>query len=484
MTADYFDRRNDRSRIDDLRGGVDRGQQRQSIGTAKMLVQVYSGGAMPTGDLKAYFTHPVQVTVADTEGATPTYSVDTTRTIPVVFLGSTTPMVGDYAVAFNVGGVWAAERGTGGQCLCDCICVDTDMPGSMSLTISGNGVSYGPITLNPGLPGIPISTITYDPAYCQYSGYGTFTLPSTSQCPEVAGFIVVATVGYIDGKGWTLNVNFGAGSSGGAPFSVCGFNEQPLSCFVASDPFGGGVATFVYQLLLGSCPAVPFSFTGTMTAIASASGGFLSLEYLVLFFGGICTGDDTTSFDVTFAMTGSDVGAPPAALSGGVCQLFSVVGCGPNLSIAYPDVTVTVAIPGAATVASGVTNSVGQVNLSWPGSPGSYTVSVSGASSRFNAYSQTLPLACGGATKIVLAAADGYACSNNCLLPLATTLVGGPGSPFVWNGIAWQGTGATISVSLVFSEPGVSINPTTLDCPPSLEITYTIPGYAPFEVTE
>ena len=79
-----------------------------------MTVQVYNGGSMPGSLPAVFFTHPVLITGAETEGGSGTLTADAATTVPVVFIGSTVPSVGDYATAYAVGGRWVAERGGSG----------------------------------------------------------------------------------------------------------------------------------------------------------------------------------------------------------------------------------------------------------------------------------------------------------------------------------------------------------------------------------
>jgi hypothetical protein len=77
--------------------------------SARLLVQVYDGGAMPTEVPRVYFTHPVIATGPETEGAAATFTVDTATTVPVIVLWHV-PSVGDYLTAYAVGGRWVSEK--------------------------------------------------------------------------------------------------------------------------------------------------------------------------------------------------------------------------------------------------------------------------------------------------------------------------------------------------------------------------------------
>jgi hypothetical protein len=87
---------------------------------AIFLGQVYDGGSMPTsGSNRVYLTYPVELGGAETEGGGGGYTADTTRSVPVVVLGSRIPAVGDVLQAFAAGGRWVAESG-GGQAPLSC----------------------------------------------------------------------------------------------------------------------------------------------------------------------------------------------------------------------------------------------------------------------------------------------------------------------------------------------------------------------------
>ena len=107
--AEYQELRILRNRQDALRGAIDRAAEASALITARRLVQVYNGGAMPTSPDKVYLTHPVELDGTETEGGSATANVDTTTTIPVVVLWGA-PQVGDLLTAYAVGGRWVAER--------------------------------------------------------------------------------------------------------------------------------------------------------------------------------------------------------------------------------------------------------------------------------------------------------------------------------------------------------------------------------------
>jgi hypothetical protein len=78
-------------------------------GTPRFLGQVTTAGTIPQGTNCVYLVNPVQCDSVEGEGASPSLSVDATRSIPVVVVGSTPPQKGNLLVAFAVGGRWVAE---------------------------------------------------------------------------------------------------------------------------------------------------------------------------------------------------------------------------------------------------------------------------------------------------------------------------------------------------------------------------------------
>jgi hypothetical protein len=114
----------------------------RAFSSSRQLVQMYNGGSMPATVPRVYFTHPVIAGGAETEGGSPSFSADTTTTVPVVFLGQV-PSVGDYATAYAVGGRWVAERGksSGGVgVVCEpCTIPAEDLTISWTNLIGGNG---------------------------------------------------------------------------------------------------------------------------------------------------------------------------------------------------------------------------------------------------------------------------------------------------------------------------------------------------------
>jgi hypothetical protein len=125
-----------------------------AYGSPRMLVRVYDGGSMPTTTPRVYFTHPVLVTGAESEGGVGTLTVDTTTTVPVVVLGTKAPSVGDYLTAYSCSNRWIAERGLGsgsGSTSCSpCNIPNEDLTISWTNIITGDGSA--PLIYTPGPP--------------------------------------------------------------------------------------------------------------------------------------------------------------------------------------------------------------------------------------------------------------------------------------------------------------------------------------------
>jgi hypothetical protein len=110
-------------------------------GTPRFLGQVTSAGAIPQSTNCVYLVNPVQCSGPEQEGSTAPLSVDFTRNIPVVVLGSTPPQKGDLLLAFAVGGRWVAESSVHSPVLpCSpCAIPKKNLTVSWVNTLLGNG---------------------------------------------------------------------------------------------------------------------------------------------------------------------------------------------------------------------------------------------------------------------------------------------------------------------------------------------------------
>jgi hypothetical protein len=132
---------------------ADREGDAQPDGSARMLVRVYDGGSMPSAAERVYFTHPVLVTGAETEGAAGTLTVDTETTVPVVVLRGV-PAVGDYLTAYSASNRWISELGGSGTSVttCEpCNIPNEDLTVSWTNVILGDGSATLHYTSGPSL---------------------------------------------------------------------------------------------------------------------------------------------------------------------------------------------------------------------------------------------------------------------------------------------------------------------------------------------
>jgi hypothetical protein len=141
------DQRIVRERVSEHRDRMDRAEPQRPSGAARMLVQVFDGGAMPNVSERVYFTHPVLVTGEEAEGGSGTLTADTTTTVPVIVLGHP-PGVGDYLTAYLAGGRWVTEQLTGSMgsacylATCGpCAIPKGDLTLNWSDTVAGNGAT-------------------------------------------------------------------------------------------------------------------------------------------------------------------------------------------------------------------------------------------------------------------------------------------------------------------------------------------------------
>lgn len=383
-----------RERQNSLEGAIDRIGP-PGGGTARRLVQVVNQGAMPTTNDNYFACNPVDVGGPEVEGGVPTFLADTTRTLLVDVIGTQVPAVGDYLIAAAVGGRWVAERGSGGPCKCPCVCPDGSMPGGFNLTLSGNGQTYGPILLIPGvIPG-------WDQP-CGYLGHILVDIPATSACAAVTGVGIVAYVYYIPPPNehsagfWQLAVFVGGTNTPDAPPTGCLESTFPVGCITGgglpsaflTNPIVSGNAV---SWLLGACPSLPFTFATTQFVAA--------VDWLQTF-GVSCDGpppNNNPGLNVTATLTGIG-GAPPTESGGTMCQTFHVSPCA--ICIPGPWTVSVYSSEGGTLLASGTTNASNSVYLSWNGSPTTYWVTAT--ATNYVPVAQSFALAsCSGTTNLI-----------------------------------------------------------------------------------
>lgn len=107
-----------RLKWDDRRDpGIDRNRLRAlgigepaSRGAPRFVGRVHDAGAMPDRTDRVFLVHPVGLDGNETEGSEASPIVDSSRSIPVVVVGSRAPEAGELLLAVSVGGRWVADR--------------------------------------------------------------------------------------------------------------------------------------------------------------------------------------------------------------------------------------------------------------------------------------------------------------------------------------------------------------------------------------
>jgi len=98
--------RDDRLRQGETIAEFDRLPDDQLDGSQGELLQTYTETTYPTVAGRVYACHPVWIDADDTEGATPTFTVDTDITIYALNVGSQIPASGTKVIGHLVGGRW------------------------------------------------------------------------------------------------------------------------------------------------------------------------------------------------------------------------------------------------------------------------------------------------------------------------------------------------------------------------------------------
>jgi len=96
--------RDDRNRQAEALADLDILPQDQIDGAAGWLLKTFVKTSYPTAVSVVFACHPVWVDAADTEGATPSFTVDSTVEIYALNLGTLVPPVGTIMVGTAVGG--------------------------------------------------------------------------------------------------------------------------------------------------------------------------------------------------------------------------------------------------------------------------------------------------------------------------------------------------------------------------------------------
>ena len=235
--------------------------------SARMLVQVYDGGSIPSAADRVYFTRPVLATGTETEGGAGTLTVDSATTVPVVVLGR--PVVaGDNLIATSLGGRWVAD---GGACSV-----------KIHVTCSVVAVAGDTVTILKGAT--TIATGTTDA-----SGNVTLTLP----LPLTNPYTLTATGG--GHPDFTASQSFACGTTYEIPAcgttttcSPCGIPNEDLTLSWTNILHGNGSVTLVYG---GGVWASATCEDDNLLFVLECDGGTIELR-AIFFTGGHCpTGD-------------------------------------------------------------------------------------------------------------------------------------------------------------------------------------------------
>lgn len=276
---------------------------------------------MPTLPDRVYLFNPViGVDADDTEGATPSFSVDTSDTIPVVVLGHA-PSVGDYVTAYMVGGRWATEHLSSQSATCySLFCAPCSIPkGNLTVSwvngTSGNGSAVLVYSATP--------TPTWSVA--GVDGGLTFTLDCNAGRNELKVRSGINLCSNLNTAPATLTL----AASTCIPFSIT-FNVTNAGC---PSVFGAGNTQFVVtgpNTSFGTCP-VCFNVTSCGGPLPGATVTVLSGLTAIVSGTTDSTGnailDIGTTGTYTVTVSGTDITT--------VTQTSSL-SCGQSLAISVP----------------------------------------------------------------------------------------------------------------------------------------------------
>lgn len=94
----------ERERIAELWDRLARMDDDGPDGSDAMLLRTFTEGTYPTTAEAVYACHPISIDVAETEGATPTLTEDTSQTIYALNVGSEIPDSGTDVIGHTAGG--------------------------------------------------------------------------------------------------------------------------------------------------------------------------------------------------------------------------------------------------------------------------------------------------------------------------------------------------------------------------------------------
>jgi len=144
--------------------------------------KTYSGGSFPTAAGRVYLTHPMTVSATESEGSTPTFTVDASASVPVLVLDGPLAM-NDFVVAKLIGGLWVAQKGqgTGGGgggsgSFSGCSCTSAPTPLYLHVSVEGgdNG-QFNSATLSYG--SFPCVSVSFPSGFKAYVSTTSFVDP-------------------------------------------------------------------------------------------------------------------------------------------------------------------------------------------------------------------------------------------------------------------------------------------------------------------
>ncbi len=218
---------------------IDRADFAQPNGSARMVVQVYDGGSIPTVSERVFFTHPVLATGSETEGTAATLTVDSDTTVPVVVLGKP-PSVGDYLTAYLCGGRWVTELLTvsGPQCYVATCAVCGIPKGNLTLALTDGTI----LTC--------IDTTPYTPATLTWNGISKWEFFGTPGC---FGGLGAPHYRFTCNAGSPLLVDFSLTGTH-QNFNIVGAHTcSPFSLELKNDA-GGSITITGPNTSFGACP--------------------------------------------------------------------------------------------------------------------------------------------------------------------------------------------------------------------------------------
>jgi hypothetical protein len=249
--------------------------------TPRQLLQIYSGGGIPTTVPKVFLGHPTLLDADSTEGAMFSASPDTSVSIPVVVVGPHVPVAGDLVIAHAIGGQWVVGDGE----TVTTRCPDVPCVGNLGASIPNKDLVFswtGVAPVGSGtVPFIASCAGSWDTGCVGYNGLIRFTMVlSASGTSQVdVGYNQYATVcggtsfphaksnGYNPGAPYPFTLT----DSFSSPFDIL-FSDGFRSITI-SDPSPDVQCCLMYFVVTGDCDglALPGSTVSVWTDSSKAT---------------------------------------------------------------------------------------------------------------------------------------------------------------------------------------------------------------------